>query len=129
MSTSPTPPSTGRTILLVEDNEQTRTAMKTLLELERYQVAAVGDGETGLRLLQGGLRPGLILLDLRLPGKGAFQFRVEQLQDPELALIPVVVYSGATDVGAQAKSLGAVAWLHKPVEIDTLLEVVALHCD
>ena len=128
MSTPQSTSATTRMVMLVEDNEQTSTAMKALLELEHYRVAAVGDGESALRLLRGGLRPGLILLDLRLPGKDAYQFRVEQLQDPELSLIPVVVYSGATDVAEQAKSLGAVASFHKPVEVDTLLEVVARHC-
>ncbi len=114
--------------MLVEDNEQTSTAMKALLELEQYNVASAADGESALRLLRGGLRPGLILLDLRLPGKDAFAFRVEQLQEPTICRIPVVVYSGATDVEERAKSLGAVAWFHKPVEVDTLLDVVARHC-
>jgi CheY-like chemotaxis protein len=102
--------------------------MKALLELEQYTVAVATDGEVALRLLRGGLRPGLILLDLRLPGKDAFAFRVEQLQEPLLCRIPVVVYSGATDVEERAKSLGAVAWFHKPVEVDTLLDLVARYC-
>jgi CheY-like chemotaxis protein len=125
----PKPTSTsGKIVMIVEDHEQTTTAMKTLLELENYQVAAVGDGELALRLLRGGLRPGLILLDLRLPGKDAFQFRVEQLQDPDISQIPVVIYSGQPDVAEKAKSLGAVASLHKPIEIETLLELVARYC-
>lgn len=126
--TNSTVPSPTKIILLVEDNAQTRAAMKTLLELEQYRVAAVGDGDSALRLLRGGVRPALILLDLRLPGKDAFQFRVEQLQDPDLSPIPVVVYSGAIDVAEQAQALGAVASLHKPIEVDSLLEVVARHC-
>jgi CheY-like chemotaxis protein len=125
----PKPTSTsGKIVMIVEDHEQTTTAMKTLLELENYQVAAVGDGELALRLLRGGLRPGLILLDLRLPGKDAFQFRVEQLQDPDISQIPVVIYSGQPDVAEKAKSLGAVASLHKPIEIETLLDLVARYC-
>jgi CheY-like chemotaxis protein len=121
-------PAKTRAILLVEDNEQTCTAMKTLLELESYQVTTCSDGERGLELLRRGLRPGLILLDLHIPGKDGFQFRAEQLQDPELAVIPVVVYSGASDVAEKANALGAVASLHKPIEIDSLLEVVARYC-
>jgi CheY-like chemotaxis protein len=128
MSTSNPTPSPSKIVMIVEDHEQTNTAMKTLLELENYQVAAVGDGDVALRLLRGGLRPGLILLDLRLPGKDAFQFRVEQLQDPEISQIPVVVYSGQPDVAEKAKSLGAVASLHKPIEIESLLELVARYC-
>lgn len=128
MNTSDSATSPGRVVLLVEDNQQTSTAMKALLELEHYAVSVAGDGESALRLLRGGLRPNLILLDLRLPGKDAFAFRVEQLQEPSLCRIPIVVYSGATDVEERAKSLGAVAWFHKPVEVDTLLDLVARYC-
>ena len=120
--------SKAKAILLVEDNEQVCIAMKTLLELERYEVTTAGDGERGLEALRRGLRPGLILLDLHVPVKDGFQFRAEQLQDPDLAVIPVVVYSGAPDVAEKANALGAVASLHKPIEIDSLLEVVARYC-
>jgi len=115
-------------VLIVEDNYDVRTAMKTLLELEQYRVEAVADGDEALQVLRSGLRPGLILLDLAMPGKNGFQFRAEQLQDPKLARIPVVVYSGAGNVDEKAASLGIAAFLHKPIEIDELLELVARHC-
>jgi two-component system, chemotaxis family, chemotaxis protein CheY len=112
-------------VLIVEDNDDVRTAMKTVLELEQYRAVTVGDGEEALQVLRGGLQPGLILLDLAMPRKDGFQFRAEQLQDPKLARIPVVVYSGAGNVDEKAAALGITAFLHKPIEIDELLELVA----
>src|SRR5262245_9144668 len=125
-----TPPAESQRglVLIIEDNLDVRTAMKTLLELEEYRVEAVSDGEEALRLLRSGLEPGLILLDLAMPGKNGFQFRAEQLQDPKLARIPVVVYSGVGNVDEKAASLGIAAFLHKPIEIDELLDLVARHC-
>jgi two-component system, chemotaxis family, chemotaxis protein CheY len=124
----PTPESARGVVLIVEDNDDVRTVMKTLLELERYRAVTVGDGEEALQVLRGGLNPGLILLDLAMPGKDGFQFRAEQLQDPKLARIPVVVYSGAGNVDEKAAALGIKAFLHKPIEIEELLELVKQHC-
>ncbi len=126
-SNDPSPKPRG-IVLIVEDNGDIRTAMKVLLELEHYHVVTVGNGDEALRLLRGGLNPGLILLDLAMPRKDGFQFRSEQLQDPRLAGIPVVVYSGASNVGEKAAALGAAAFFHKPIEVDTLLELVKRHC-
>jgi CheY-like chemotaxis protein len=129
MNTSNVTPEAQRgLVLIVEDNADVRTAMKTLLELEAYRVEAAGDGEAALRLLRSGLKPGLILLDLAMPGKNGFQFRAEQLQDPTLARIPVVVYSGVGNADEKAATLGIAAFLHKPIEIDELLDLVARHC-
>jgi CheY-like chemotaxis protein len=119
---------TFRPILLVEDNNDIRTAIKVLLELEGYRVETASDGAAALQALRGGLDAGLILLDLAMPGKDGLQFRAEQRQDPALAHIPVIIYSGASNVGDTAASLGVVAFFHKPIEVDRILKLVAEHC-
>jgi CheY-like chemotaxis protein len=115
-------------ILLVEDNADIRTAIKVLLELEGYRVVTAGNGEEALQVLREGLAAGLILLDLAMPIKDGFEFRNEQVSAPALAHIPVVVYSGASNVEDKAASLGVIGYFHKPVEIDQLLELVHRHC-
>jgi CheY-like chemotaxis protein len=115
-------------ILLVEDNGDIRTAIKVLLELEGYTVVTAVNGEEALQLLHAGLAAGLILLDLAMPIKDGFAFRTEQVQEPTLACIPVVVYSGASNVEDKAASLGVIGYFHKPVEIDQLLDLVQRHC-
>lgn len=111
-------------ILIVEDDADIRDALKCLLRLEGYTTATASDGAEALGLLRSGLRPSLILLDLMLPGKDGFQFRRDQLSEPTLSAIPVVVYSGYHDPTRYAPFLRAAAYLRKPIEPEGLLRVV-----
>jgi CheY-like chemotaxis protein len=112
----------GKRILVVEDDALTRGAIKMLLEWEGYRVHCAADGEEALGLLLRGLRPALILLDVRMPGCDGWGFREEQRADPDLANIPVVVISGE-----EASSLDAVGHIRKPFEPTELLEQVWRH--
>src|SRR6185369_14642619 len=71
----------SRPVLLIDDNEDVRVSMKTLLELEGYTVVAACEGEEALTFLRDGLDPCVILLDMLMPGKDGLQFRTEQLAD------------------------------------------------
>ncbi|MBZ4330561.1 PleD family two-component system response regulator [Corallococcus sp. AS-1-12] len=114
-------------ILVVDDDLDLLRAYKEALELDRYEVALARNGFEALRLLDQGLRPALILLDLMMPGMNAWSFRLRQLEDPALASIPVIVlYS--QDAGARAmNALGVDAFLEKPVDLDVLLAAVAAY--
>jgi CheY-like chemotaxis protein len=116
-------------ILIVEDDADTRAAMQFFLEAHGYTVMVASDGAQGLAKLRAGLRPCLILLDLMMPEKNGFQFRVEQVLDPELSEIPVVVYSGNADAHAHANVLGGVTHLTKPLDLDKLLAAVKTCCE
>ena len=104
-----------------------RGPLTALMELKGYRVGWARNGHKALDYLRRGNRPDLILLDLHLPYMDGWQFRGEQQRDPALALIPVVVVSGAKDVARSAADLGAVACLEKPVGFDELLEMVRQH--
>jgi CheY-like chemotaxis protein len=124
--TAPEPPL--KPILLVEDNDDVREAMTHILELNQYRVVPVPGGREALVHLHEGLEPCLILLDLRMPGIDGWQFRKEQTQDPRLASIPVIVYSGDGRVKENATSMGAAGYLPKPVNVPMMLDLVANHC-
>ena len=72
--------------------------------------------------------PCLILLDLAMPRLGGTEFRRAQLGDPIVANVPVAVMSGATYIEQRARTMGAVATLAKPIDLDVLLEVVRRYC-
>ena len=115
-------------VLLVEDNDETREVVSALLELEGYRVVAARDGDEGMDHLRHGLDPCVILLDLMMPGrKDGLEFRHEQLQDPHLAAIPVIVCSGHEEVKRKAAELGITIFCQKPLEIEELLQLVAAH--
>jgi len=83
----------------------------------------VGDGEEALDELRGGLEPALILLDLAMPRKNGEQFRAEQMRDPKLAPIPVVIMSADAGVRAKAAALGVRDSVPKPADPGELLNI------
>ena len=115
-------------ILVVEDDPDIRDALATVLETEGYDVAKASDGQEALGQLRTSATPSLILLDLYMPVMNGWAFRAEQLRDPKLASIPVVVLSADSRVANRAADLGAAGWVGKPIDFDRLLALVAIHC-
>jgi CheY-like chemotaxis protein len=121
-SSRPTDP-----ILIVEDDPDTREAIGIGLQAEGYTVMTAPDGLEALELLDRGVRPCLILLDLMMPVMDGVHFRIEQLNRPEIAAIPVVVVSAFGQL-TRAKWLRASDYLPKPIDFDRLLAIVDRVC-
>src|SRR5213594_1928434 len=117
-----------RRILIVEDDSGVREALAVFLESEGYAVAEAEHGEAALRRLRTATTFCLILLDLFMPTMNGWAFRAEQLRDPALARIPVVVLSADAAVADKAAQLGAAGHLGKPIDLDKLLHLVKAHC-
>jgi len=117
-------PRTPNRLLVVEDHPGIRDALRQFLELERYCVDTAENGEVGLQRLRADVPPCLILLDLEMPVMDGHQFRREQLADPQLAHVPVVVCSAIPLEEVRAEELRAVAYLRKPVDVDALLSAI-----
>jgi CheY-like chemotaxis protein len=62
-----------------------------------------------------------------MPVMNGWQFRAEQLKDPRLASVPVLVISADPQVQTKAASLGAAGLLRKPISLDDLLLAVKTH--
>jgi two-component system response regulator MprA len=116
-------------VLLVEDNEDARSAFEALLQTAGFGVVAAGDGEEALEHLRHGLEPRLILLDLMMPRKDGYQFRAEQMDNPSFAKFPVVILSGAGSIDQKSRQLGIEDYLEKPVDVERLLAIVARYCE
>jgi len=115
----------ARSILVVEDDGDIRTALCSILAEEGYTVSSACDGSQALDQLRSGERPALILLDLMMPVMDGADFRYAQLQDPSLAHIPVVVLTADGRFRDMARELGAAAAFAKPFELSALLETIA----
>ncbi len=111
-------------ILIVDDDRDLRETLDEVLRDEGYSVRGVANGEEALELLRRSPPPCLILLDLMMPVMNGWQFRSAQLADPKLADIPVCVISAAAVGGIPS----AQCHLNKPVELEQLLQVIAVHC-
>jgi CheY-like chemotaxis protein len=110
-------PAGGKTVLVVDDDWQTRYALTLTLEAAGYVVLQATDGQDALRQLREGPRPDVILLDMVMPVMNGWEFRREQAHDPALADIPVVVFSAAYESAPRAAaSLGVARVLPKPID-------------
>jgi CheY-like chemotaxis protein len=114
-----------KSILVVEDDRAIRLALCEILDFEGYTVHQTIDGQKALELLQSGVRPDLILLDLMMPVMNGSQFRDAQLQDPALANIPVIILSADFNIKGASEKLGVARFLKKPVNLDELLLAVS----
>jgi CheY-like chemotaxis protein len=111
-------------VLVVEDDLATREALSLFLAGQGYRVTTAEDGLAALEQLRQPPRPDLILLDLMMPVMDGWQFRREQLADPQLADIPVIVCSATGRLDEHATSLQATAYLDKPVDPAELAAVL-----
>ena len=111
-------------ILLVEDDFDVRDALIPILEYEGHRVVGAANGQEALDRLRSGAKPSLILLDLMMPGMSGTEFRAEQLRDPALASIPVVVVSADPAARSKAAGMGAAGCIEKPLDIDQFLAQV-----
>lgn len=112
------------TILLVEDDYDVREALVETLGDRDYAVHSAADGEQALKLLRGGLRPGLILLDLMMPRMSGSEFRMVQMDDPELSSIPVVLLSADGRMEEKAQALKVDGAVRKPIDLNELFAVI-----
>jgi len=116
-------------VLIVDDEPDLRESLAAILESEGYGVIEAEHGEQALqRLRTTPTDVCLILLDLFMPTMNGWRFRDEQLHDPSLASIPVIVITADAAAARKAKTLGVADALTKPLDLDRLLNLVAQHC-
>lgn len=101
-------------ILLIEDDKFFQHFYVLKLTEAGFNVEVANNGEEGLAKART-IHPALILLDLIMPKKDGFEFMVERNKDPNLSLIPIIVFStlGQEQDMQKAKTLGAVDYVNK----------------
>jgi DNA-binding NtrC family response regulator len=111
---------------VVDDEEQIRTMLTQMLELEGYQVCTAENGEQGLEMV-GQHAFDLVITDMIMPVKDGLKFIMELMRDyPDLKIMAI---SGGGAIKAEryltmAGYLGNIATLEKPFKREVLLELV-----
>ena len=111
-------------VYIVDDDEAVRDSLITLLEARGYQTKAFATAEA---FLEAGAAPslsGCLLLDVNLPGIGGLRLLQQIAQiSPHL---PVLMMTGMGQVATavQAMKAGALDFLEKPLDADTLFALV-----
>lgn len=99
-------------LLLVDDDEQLATMLLEYLELQGFEVAVVGDGETALQQIAAS-EPALVILDVMLPGINGFDVLKKVRETREL---PVIMLTARGEEADRILGLmhGADDYLPKP---------------
>jgi CheY-like chemotaxis protein len=114
---------------VVEDDDDVRDSIVEALVGEGYDVLAARNGQEALDLLRTAEPlPGLVLLDLMMPVMDGTDFRAQQLREPRLNAIPVVILSASTQLSSIASQLAADGVLAKPMSLAALLAVAQQYC-
>jgi CheY-like chemotaxis protein len=113
-----------RVILVVDDDQDILDVTSLVLGAEGYEVLTATDGAQALQLLQAGVRPDLILLDMMMPHMNGWEFRTAQLADRDIQHIPVVIVTGDGRAKEKAEQIGAQGWLGKPVGLGQLIAAI-----
>jgi CheY-like chemotaxis protein len=108
-------------VLVIDDDDAIREALAEILEMSGYRVASAADGQEGVHLLEVGLEPSAIVLDLMMPRMDGWTFLSRLRKDPRFDNVPVVVTSAVTDELPR----GADACLQKPFDVAQLHREVA----
>lgn len=115
-----------KSILLIDDDEALREALRVALERSGYSVVVAGDGKEGLKLYRR-LRPDLVLTDIVMDGQEGIE-TIKTLRR-ESPLVKIIAMSGGGSMRDStyleaAKCLGAQQTLDKPFELQQLLTAI-----
>ena len=115
-------------ILVVDDDAEIVSAVRRILGEDGagYTVEGATDGFSAGQMVQS-LQPGLILLDIRMPGMDGFKVLEQLKSEPTTKDIKVLILTGyATDENvARFQEIGVDGWMEKPLDFDALKKNVA----
>lgn len=117
--------SAGPTILVAEDNADQRSLYVALLTGVGYRVLEAADGAEAVEVVRA-TQPGLVLMDVTMPGTSGWNAVRTLKEDPETHHIPIIVVTGLASAWDRDASIasGCDEYLAKPVQPVRLLEEV-----
>src|SRR3989475_7236837 len=106
-------------VLVVDDEEPIRNALKTFLAQQQFEVYAAASGEEALQQLNRH-KVALMLCDIRMPGTSGVDLVPQALEiEPDLAILMLTAINDATSA-ALCMQRGAMDYLTKPIELADL---------
>ena len=108
------------TILVVDDVPVNVRLLEAVLVSQGYEVVSANDGESALELIASA-KPDLVLLDLMMPPPDGYEVCRRLRDDPETAMLPVVMVTASTTEKTKAIQAGADDLITKPFDQDELL--------
>ena len=113
------------TILIIDDSPTDVRVFTTLLERAGHQVVAVSTAEEGIERVRTDM-PGLVIMDVIMPGMNGFQATRTLTRDPKTQNVPIVMITTKSMETDRVWGLrqGARAFITKPVNEKELLACI-----
>ena len=114
-------------VLIVEDNQDIREALREVVTFEGYRVIEAENGRVALDLLNSGAisEPCLILLDLLMPEMNGWEFMELRRENDAIASIPTIIITAMKE-GVLPQ--GAVKVIQKPIDLAELIAAIDGFC-
>lgn len=112
-------------ILIAEDDDNHRIALKLMLKLSKYEAIEARDGQEAIdRTLLD--KPDLVLMDISLPAVDGLQATREIRRHAEFQTLPILIVSGydTPETLDKVRASGATDFLSKPIEFEELKKVI-----
>jgi two-component system, NtrC family, response regulator AtoC len=112
-----------RRILVVDDEENIRLVLRTLLKKHGFEVEVADSGEAALALLDA-FDPDVILTDVRMPKMGGLDLLATLKAKQHPATVIVMSAYGNVDLAIEAMKAGAYDYVSKPFKPDEIVLVL-----
>ncbi len=109
-----------KSLLIIEDDQKFSTILADLARQKGFKCLIAQDGRTGLQLAEE-YQPHTIILDVGLPQLDGWKVMEKLKDNPDTRHIPVHFIS-ASEPSLDATKMGAIGYLHKPVNLEQLGE-------
>ena len=110
------------TLLVIDDSDTSRLEFRQGMSDPDTQIIEASSALEALKLLRSKTKVNLIFCDMNMPVMDGIEFLKVKGEDPEISQVPVVMLSAMSipEPLAQAKALGAKAWIIKPADFQKL---------
>jgi two-component system NtrC family response regulator len=111
-------------ILIVDDEPNARSALRTILGEEGYAISEAADGEEALAMIRE-VAPALVLADVRMPRMDGLTLLERARKEGTDAVFLMMTAFGSIESAVRAVKAGAENYLIKPLDVDAVLVFVA----
>lgn len=117
---------TGMSLMLVDDSQDLLGFLKEALSQDFKEIMTATSGNGALKALNSGRLPDIIVSDVNMPDGNGFKMCSEIKENENLNHIPVILLTARGEEQSQSESYraGADAFIAKPFEVETLLEMI-----
>lgn len=118
-------PKSQRRLVIVEDSDCIREAVVFALQKSGFEVRSATNGLEAIAILNGE-KFDMVLTDYYMPEMNGLELIRWVRENEHYSRLPVVVLTteNQKDIILQAKNAGATGWIHKPFEIEKLIQTI-----